>query len=170
MPRPRSQSRPSLQSLPSLLSLLSLLTLVPLALGACLPSSRRGETRSLLPSDSLSRRIAAGAPVDTLQLLWRSANEGMQLPTSIAWLTAAGGPGRLVVADTRAGALRLFDAASGAVADPGGPTVSLAYPYLAGAQGDTAVVLVRGEDRLSWIDFGAAAGREVRTVPVPAGA
>jgi hypothetical protein len=107
--------------------------------------------------------------MDTLQLVWRSANEGLQLPTSIAWLSGAGA-GRLVVADTRAGALRLFDAASGSPVDSAGPTASLAYPYVVDAAGDTAVVLVRGEDRLAWIHFGGVAGTEVRSIPVPAGA
>jgi hypothetical protein len=110
-------------------------------------------------------------PVDTLALAWRGENEGLQLPTSIAWLSpATGGAGRLVVADTRAGELRLFDAAGGEALNSGGPATPLSFPYLAGAEGDTAVVLVRGEDRLAWIEFGDGAGREVRTVPVPAGA
>lgn len=141
-----------------------------LFLAGCLPSSGRGGTTSLLPSDSLSRRVADAAPVDTLVRVWSSAPGTFDLPTSIAWVASGGGAGRLVVADTRAGALRLFDALTGTFIPASATAEALGYPYLAGAVHDTVAVLVRGEDRLIWILLSAGAMRAVHSAPVPAGA
>jgi hypothetical protein len=162
-PHLRSGHAPSLVSLVSLLSLLTT---------GCLPSSRRGQTVALLPSDSLSRRAAAGAEVDTLRREWVASEDGLQLPTSIAWMPPDSGAaaGRLVVADTRAGALRMYDAADGSVVDTPGPAVTLAFPYIAGASGDSLVVLLRGEDRLVWVPIDGGPIRVARSVPIPAGA
>ncbi len=142
-----------------------------IVLQGCLPSSQRGRTNSLLPSDSLSRRVAAVAPVDSLDRAWTSAGARMELPTSIAWLP---GPdpiaGRLVVSDTRAGALRVFDARNGSAMDVQGPEGGLAFPYLAGVAGDTVVVLLRGDDRLAWLRVDERSISVARSMPIPAGA
>ena len=141
-------------------------------LAGCLPSSRRGRTNSLLPSDSLSRSIAAAAPVDTLERLWESTGAVLELPTSIAWMPPGDGAaaGRLVVADTRAGALRLFDAADGSAIDAQAPPDALAFPYIAGVRGDTVVLLLRGDDRLAWLRVDGGPLTIARSLAVPAGA
>jgi hypothetical protein len=151
---------------PPLLSFLSLLAL--LAQPACLPSSQRANTRAVTPADSLSMRIAAAAPVDTLRLVWTAeapAASPFELPTSLAWLldSAASAPGgRLVVADTRRGSLHVLTADGGYVEEwrPEG----LQYPYLAGLRGDTAVVLARGARRLDFL----VEGRVARRLDLPA--
>ena len=127
--------------------------------GGCLPSSQRRNDRSVSPADSASAALAATVPVDTLALVWRARApeaDPMPLPTSLAWVS-----GRVVVAEAREGRLHRFSAAGehGGHVDLG----AQAYPYLAGARGDTAVVLARGAGELLWVR-----GREVvRRVPAP---
>src|SRR5690606_28054568 len=134
-----------------------------LALAGCLPSSQRANTRALTPADSLSMRLAEGARVDTLRLMWTAgAPEAspLELPTSMAWLPDSLG-GELVIADTRRGSLHAFSAEGAYVGErrPEG----LRYPYLAGTRGDTVVVYSRGERRLDFV----VGERVARRLPLP---
>lgn len=136
-----------MRSSPSLLSLLSLLFLH----AGCLPSSQKQNTRAVTPADSLSIRVAAEAPVDTLRLVWTAeAPEAspFELPTSLVWLPDSLG-GAVVVADTRRGNLHVFSADGAYVAErrPEG----LQFPYLAGLRADTVVVHSRGTRRLDFV-------------------
>ena len=131
-----------------------MLRLLPLALLAvllagCLPSSnQRKLARDLFPSDSLSRQIAEAAPVDTLALVRRveaPPEAILEYPTSLALLS----DGRIVVAETRRGALVTFDprgAYRSALQYDG-----FSYPFLAGVLGDTVAVLNRGAHRVDLV-------------------
>ena len=120
-----------------------------LALTGCFPSSnQRKLSRELFPSDSLSRRIAEAAPVDTLTLVRRvesSAEAMLEYPTSMAQLAS----GEIVVAETQRGALATFDSVgayrSALEYD------AFSYPFLAGVVGDTVAVLNRGAHRVDLI-------------------
>jgi hypothetical protein len=145
---------------------LTLSLLLPLSLSqtGCLPSSQRRNTRAVTPADSLSMRIAAEAPVDTLRLAWTAeAPEAspFELPTSLAWLPDSLG-GRLVVADTRGGSLHVVSP-EGAYVGAWRPE-GLQFPYLAGVRGDTVVVHSRGARRLDFV----VDGRVVRRLDLPA--
>ena len=125
------------------------LFLLALLLAGCLPSSnQRKLARDLFPSDSLSRRIAEAAPVDTLALVRRveaPPEAILEYPTSLALL----GDGRIVVAETRRGALVTFDAQGTyrSALQYG----AFRYPFLAGALGDTVAVLSRGAHRVDLV-------------------
>ena len=134
-----------------------------LALSACLPSSQRQITHELTPGDSLSREIAAAAPVDSLQMvsvIYGTEESPMELPTSLVWLPDSLG-GKMFVIDTRRGSLHVI----GRNADyeeewqPDG----LEYPYAAGVRGDTLVLLNRGQNRLDFVWEAAI----VRSVALP---
>ncbi len=143
-------------------------TLAPLlvlaALGGCLPSSQKHNSRSLIEADSVSARRAAEAPVDTLGVVWTARApeaDPMAVPMTLGWVA-----GRLAVVDALDGSVRSFtdEGAYGGRTDGGGEG---AFPYLAGARGDTVVVLARGRSELLWVRPGEGV---VRTVAVPEGA
>ena len=128
--------------------------LVPLVLAVsflagCLPSSnQRKLKRALFPSDSLSRQIAEATSVDTLQLVRRvdaPPEAILEYPTSLDLLD----DGRIVVAETRRGALVTFSARGGyegALQYDG-----FSYPFMAGVRGDTVAVLNRGAHRVDYV-------------------
>ena len=132
-------------------------------LAGCLPSSHKELDRAVSAADSASAALAATVPVDTLALVWTArAPEGaaMRLPTTLAWLGDT-----LAVVETGDGSVRRFTSAgayAGATPLPDG-----GFPYLAGARGDTVVVLARGPSELWWVLPGRGV---VRRVPAPAGA
>jgi hypothetical protein len=138
--------------------------LLAVLLAGCLPSSQRASTRAVTPADSLSMRLAAEAPVDTLRLVWTAdAPEAspFALPTSLAWLPDSLG-GHLVVADTRRGSLHVVSP-EGAYVEERRPE-GLRYPYLAGLRADTVVVHSRGARRLDFV----LDDRVVRRLGLPA--
>jgi hypothetical protein len=142
---------------------LSLALAAGLALAGCLPSSQRQIDRTLVASDSASAALAALAPVDTLALAW-SVTPDLPLAMGVAWLLPGTRGARLAVVETQAGGIHLFGADGRAAG-----TWTLAengFPYLAGVEGDTVVVLRRGDDRLDWI----ARGGVVKSLPTPGGA
>ncbi|MDQ7041068.1 MAG: hypothetical protein Q9M35_09015 [Rhodothermus sp.] len=116
-----------------------LLLSLALLLAGCWPSScRREEPTALLPSDSLSRQIAATVPFDTLRLNWTvSATESLPLkrPRTVQF----GPDGLLYISDAEQHLLAVLDT-TGALRDTLQPA-NLRYPYLAGFHGDTLVVL-----------------------------
>ena len=133
------------------------------AVGGCLPSDQRELDRSVSAADSASVALAATAPVDTLAEAWTARApdaDPMPIPTSLAWAGDA-----LAVAETQGGTVRRFAADGRYLGRTAvGPE---SYPYVAGARGDTLVVLARGADELRWVVPGAGV---VRRVPAPAGA
>ena len=132
-----------------------------LLLAGCLPSSnQRKLARDLFPSDSLSRRIAEAAPVDTLALVRRveaPPEAILEYPTSLALMA----DGRIVVAETRRGALVTFDAAG--TYRSALQHEAFRYPFLAGVLGDTVAVLNRGAHRVDLV----VGDDVVRSVAVP---
>jgi hypothetical protein len=127
-----------------------------LVLTGCFPSSnQRKLARDLFPSDSLSRAIAEAVPVDTLALVRRveaPPEAALEYPTSLVRL----GDGRLVVAETRRGALVTFDSVGAfrsALASE-----AFSYPFLAGVVGDTVAVLNRGAHRVDLVVGDAVVG------------
>ncbi|MDX1531537.1 MAG: hypothetical protein R3362_08425 [Rhodothermales bacterium] len=147
---------------PPFLLVCALIPALALGWAGCLPGSEQKTARDLFPSDSLSRRIAAGVPVDTLQrvrTITAPPEAGLEYPTGIALL-----PGdRIAVVDARRGALHRFSTAGdylGGVAGAG-----FAYPFLAGARGDTVAVLSRGANRVDLV----VGDRVVRRIEGPSG-
>jgi hypothetical protein len=143
---------------------LSLFLSLALSQAGCLPSSQRQNTRAVTPADSLSMRLAAEVPLDTLRLVWTAAApeaSPLGLPTSLAWLPDSLG-GRLVVADTRRGSLHAFSA-EGAYVEERRPE-RLQFPYIAGLRRDTVVVYSRGDRRLDFV----VGDRVVRRLDLPA--
>ncbi|MCH7975765.1 MAG: hypothetical protein IIC18_04325 [Bacteroidetes bacterium] len=141
------------RTFPSITPTLFLSFFLPFSLfqTACLPSSQRQNTHELTPGDSLSREIAAAAPVDSLQLvsvIYGTEESPMELPTSLVWLPDSLG-GKMYVVDTRRGSLHVIGRDAGYEEEwqPEG----LEYPYVAGVRGDTLVLLNRGHNRLDFI-------------------
>ena len=120
-----------------------------LLLAGCLPSSnQRKLRRALFPSDSLSREVAQTVPVDTLVLVRRveaPPEAILEYPTSLALVD----DGRVVVAETRRGALVTFDAEGGY--ERALQYAAFSYPFIAGALGDTVAVLNRGAHRVDFV-------------------
>ncbi|MDX1439174.1 MAG: hypothetical protein R3284_04650, partial [Rubricoccaceae bacterium] len=134
---------------------LALLCVVLVVEAGCLPSSQKQNTRSLTPGDSLSREIAAGIPVDTLEFVWEAtvpSETPMELPTSLIW-SADSTAGRLFVADTRGGCIHVLSESG----DHLGVWESddFEFPYLAGSRGDSIAVFSRGRNRLDFVTNGA---------------
>ena len=144
-------------TVPAVTVRLSALALVLLA--GCLPSSGKRQDQALLPADSTSRALAQEAPVDTLRRVWRAeapAADPLALPTSLAWAGE-----RLAVVDTPAGRVRWLrpDGRFAGSVELGAE----AFPYAAGAVGDTLGVLLRGAGEVTWL----AGSEVVRRAPVP---
>ena len=137
------------------------LLLASVLLAGCLPSSnQRKLNRELFASDSLSRTIAESVPVDTLAFVRRVVPPPeaiLEFPTSFALLP----DGRIVVAETRRGALVYFDA-EGAYRSAF-QWESFSFPFLAGTRGDTVAVLNRGSYRVDLV----VGDDVVRSVAVP---
>jgi hypothetical protein len=124
------------------------LALALLATG-CLPNScQRERSQALMPSDSLSRRVAQSVPVDTLERLWTTRGPDaarMAVPRTVRFLPE----GALVVSDAEANVLYHLRA-DGRVhhivrAD------EFDVPYVSGVRGDTVVVFNAGADRFDFI-------------------
>ena len=118
-------------------------------LSGCLPSScQRDVSRALLPADSLSRRVAAQVPVDTLRALWKtdgSPNHPLDYPRTVRY----GPDGGLYVTDTRRNSLFVFSNEGALVREVLDP--SFTHPYLAGLRGDTAVVFNPDAHRFDFV-------------------
>ncbi len=140
------------------------LLLCGLLLAGCLPGQQRTTPRELFPADSLSRQIAEAAQVDTLEVVWRAeAPNQVRFPLTLNW----SGSG-IFVADAQQGALHRFDEEGNHQA--GFEDGALQYPFIAGVQGDTVVVLSRGREHLALVNMGPGAEPAlVGTVPIPAG-
>lgn len=139
----------------------SALLLAAVLLAGCLPSSnQRKLKRTLFPSDSLSRDIAATVPVDTLTLVRRVVPPPeaiLEFPTSLALLP----DGRIVVAETRRGALVTFSAEG--EYRSAFQWASFSFPFMAGTRGDTVAVLNRGSYRVDLV----VGDEVVQSVAVP---
>ena len=139
----------------------SALFLAAVLLAGCLPSSnQRKLNRQLFASDSLSREISATVPVDTLVLVRRvipPPEAILEFPTSLALLP----DGRIVVAETRRGALVTFDTEG--TYRSAFQWESFSFPFIAGTLGDTVAVLNRGSHRVDLI----VGDDVVRSVDVP---
>ena len=143
--------------------LLASALLLILAQIACLPSSQRQITHELTPGDSLSREIAAAAPIDSLQMvsvIYGTEESPMELPTSLEWLPDSLG-GKLFVVDTRRASLHVIGR-DGVYEEEWQPD-GLEYPYAAGVRGDTLVLLNRGQNRLDFV----REAEIVRSSPLP---
>ena len=124
------------------------------ALSGCLPSSQRERDRSVSAAVSASAALAEAVPVDTLAVVWTAraaADDPMPMPSSLAWLGDT-----LAVVETQTGSVRWFRgrAPVGRTDLPDG-----SYPYVAGARGDTLMVLARGTGELLWVTAGGVARR-----------
>lgn len=138
--------------------------LLAVVLAGCLPySCRRTEPTALFPSDSLSQRIAAGVPADTLTMIQQSSgaeDRPMGYPTSLL----RGPEQRFFASDAKENSIYVFDSAGTFQRRVEAPSFS--YPFLAGFRGDTLLVLNRGS---STIDF-VLNDRVVNSLSVPEGA
>ncbi len=120
----------------------------------CLPySCQREANEALFPADSLSRRVAEEAPVDTLQeegVSRGTSDHPLAYPRTIRFTE----DGAFVVSDAERNSLFRFDEDGTfrrEVTDE-----AFAVPYLIGTRGDTLVVLNAESDR---IDFVTSEGR-----------
>ncbi len=132
-----------------------------LVLCGCLPSScRREESRALSPSDSLSRRVAADTPEDTLAVVWTRTSRDID---ALAYprTTLFGPDGRLYVSDAQAAQVFVLDNAGNVAETIAG---DFQAPYLAGFLDDTLAVFSPAVDRFDLV----AEGRVVRSVSINA--
>lgn len=132
-----------------------------LILSGCFPSScRREEPHDLFASDSLSRQIAAGIPIDTLRLIRSvqgSPENAIEYPRTVLF----GNDDTIYVGDVQSGVLFLFDSS-------GLPLQSwhddrLVHPYLAGTRGDTLLVFSPDSSRIFYL----LEGRIARQIDLP---
>jgi hypothetical protein len=132
-----------------------------LVLAGCLPSAcNREESRALLPTDSLSREIAAQMMPDTLRTVWQttaSASQPLEYPRTLTF----GEDGHLYVADTKQGRVLMLDSTGAVVRSVREDDWS--YPYLAGHRGDSIFVFHPDLHRLDVLHD----GRVVRRQPTP---
>lgn len=123
-----------------------------LLLTGCLPySCQREPNESLFPSDSLSRRVAQTAPVDTLRSVGASTGtkpHPLRYPRTVRFVTG----GTIAVSDAERNSLFRFDS-SGAfqreIRDE-----AFAVPYLIGHRQDTLVVFNAETDRIDFVTDG----------------
>ncbi len=101
-----------------------------------------------MPSDSLSRQIAAQVPIDTLQRLRQSAGaagQTLQFPRTVRF----GAGDSIYVSDAERNSLFVF-APDGAFArELAAPSFDV--PYLSGVRDDTLVVFNAGTDRVDYV-------------------
>lgn len=109
-----------------------------LLLAGCLPSScQRSESTRLLPADSLSRGLAASAPVDTLRRAWTATGTGQrtfEYPRTVRF----GDGDTLYVTDVRRNSLFVVAASGEIVSEI--PLAGIDVPYLAGIERDTVLL------------------------------
>ena len=109
-----------------------------LLLSGCLPySCRREESTALMPSDSVSREMAAAVATDTLRLVWTHSVAGDRAllhPRTVRF--GAAGRDEIYVSDVEAGAVFVFDT----VGSLRHVIETVEVPYLAGIRGDTIAV------------------------------
>lgn len=107
----------------------------------CLPHScSRSDSRALLPSDSLSRAIAAEVPEESLELIRDIPLDALlEHPRSLVY---NGATGRVYVADTRTGRIASVDGGGDVAETMRDANVSV--PYLAGVRGDSVAVFDPG--------------------------
>jgi hypothetical protein len=148
--------------------------LLLLGAGGCLPHSCAGSgpAEALLPADSLSRRVARSAPVDTLRRVWRadaSDSLRLQFPRTALFLSRAHSDGpdnaALAVSDAERNALLWF-------ADDGRRTRTVRSdafdtPYLIGRRADTLLVLSPEPRRVHFVEGGAVRRRVTLALPPP---
>jgi hypothetical protein len=131
-----------------------------LALAGCAPSCTRVESRTLFPSDSLSRGIADATAVDTLALRWESAGPEAS-PLAYPRTVAFDADGRLYVSDAEAHAVHAYDADGRPLFSTADP--AFAFPYLAGTSSDTVAVFSPAAHAVQL----RVGKRLVATVPTP---
>ena len=131
-------------------------------LGGCVGFSRDAP-KVLFPADSLSRGIAEATPIDTLTLVGHIDSAVAASDRAVVGSVRFGPDGRLWAADVANNRLSAFDPLTGrplrTVDD-----AALAYPYLAGARGDTLGVLNAGDATFDLL----VDGRVVGSRPLPA--
>lgn len=115
----------------------------------------------LFPADSLSRRIAEATPIDTLVLVRHIDSTGAD--EALVGSVQFESDGRLWAADVVNNRLTVFDPLSGRLLRTVDDS-SFAYPYLAGARGDTLGVLNAGNATFDLL----ADGRVIDSRPLPA--
>jgi hypothetical protein len=140
--------------------------------GGCLPHScaGAGPSRALLPADSLSRRVARSAPMDTLRRVWRTeASEDVPLrfPRTAVLLPPdqRTGEAALAVSDARRGVLLFFSKRGQLVRTV--RSDSFAAPYLVGQRADTLLVLSPEPRRVHFVEGGAVRRRVTLALPPP---
>lgn len=140
---------------------LPLLLFLAVGLAGCLPSScSRTEPRALLPSDSLSRALAAQLPVDTLRLAWQTAgteDHPLAHPRTVLF----GDDGTLYVGDTERNSIFVFGPDTTFVEEI--TDDALRFPYLAGLRGDTLLAFNPEARRVDFLVGGAV----VHSLPTP---
>lgn len=129
-----------------------LFTVSLLFLTGCLPYSCQQErNKTVFPSDSLSRRVAADTPADTLEpvgTVTGSAEQSLAYPRTVRFVE----DGAMVVSDAKRNQLLRFGpdgAFQRAVVDS-----AFAVPYLMGRRGDTLVVFNAGANRIDFVTEG----------------
>lgn len=129
-----------------------------LVFSGCLPHScSRSNSRALLPSDSLSRAIAAEVPEETLELVRDVPLDAvLGHPRSLLHDTATG---RTFIADTRDGRIAVVEEGS-AVAEGFSSDSPFSMPYLVGLRGDSIAVFEPDRQRLRVMDR-AGSGRSI---------
>lgn len=109
-----------------------LVTILLVTLTGCLPYSCRPEASTeLMPSDSLSREIAATVPADTIDLVW-TAGDRLEYPRTVRFATEDS----LFVSDVERDAVLLFDSSGTFLRE----IATFEVPYIAGIRGDTLAV------------------------------
>lgn len=128
---------------------------------ACLPHDRKTESRVVTSADSLSKRIAKKIPIQSLKLVWSSAQKKapeMQTPQTVKFNPSGD---KIYVADAERNRVFVFSSNGESIGEVYHPNFK--YPYLAGFQGDTLYVLNRGEKQL----LGFLDGKVVSTQTTP---
>ncbi len=118
----------------------------------CLPySCQREPSKTVFPSDSLSRRVAVDVPTDTLRAAGTgtgTAEHPLAYPRTVRFV----GGGELVVSDAKRNSLFRFGPDGTfrkEIAD-----AAFDVPYLIGRRGDTLVVFNAGADRIEFVTDG----------------
>lgn len=125
----------------------------------CLPHScQREPNKALFAADSLSRRVAGEAPVDTLEqgpILGGGRTDRLSYPRTVRFVK----PGTLAVSDVKRNSLFLYGEDGTLRREISEPDFSV--PYLIGTRSDTLVVYNAESDRVDWVP--ATARRPARS-------